>query len=181
MSDRLTQSEWLDHGLALLAQEGPGALKVGAMAAGLGVSRGSFYWHFRNIGEFEALLLEKWQAISTDQIIDELDARPGDPDRLKNLLRLAFIGHRRLDHAVRTWATQDSKVAAIVAAVDDRRIARLARLLTDAGIDGTSAAHRAVFLYWAFLGRAAAIDPRHASLPDQALNEIAALLQRPAP
>jgi len=181
MSDRLTQSEWLNHGLALLGREGPGALKVGAMAAGLGVSRGSFYWHFRNIGEFEALLLEEWQKISTDQVIDELDARPGDPDRLKNLLRLAFSGQRRLDHAVRTWAAQDSKVAGIVAAVDGRRIARLARLLTDAGIDGTTAAQRALFLYWAFLGRAAVIDPRQASLPDQALNEIAALLQQPAP
>ena len=45
MSDRLTKSEWLRHGLRTLASEGPVALKVGPMSEKLNVSRGSFYWH----------------------------------------------------------------------------------------------------------------------------------------
>ena len=52
MTDRLTKSDWISHGLATLAKDGANALKVGPMADGLKVSRGSFYWHFRGHRRF---------------------------------------------------------------------------------------------------------------------------------
>jgi AcrR family transcriptional regulator len=179
MGDRLTKLDWLKHGLRTLANAGPGALKVGPMAAKLNVSRGSFYWHFHDIDDFRTQLLQHWQETSTDQIIDALDARPGDPDRLRDLLHEAFGRQPRLDHAVRSWAAHDKDVASVVAAVDDRRITRVARLLADAGVDATRAAHRALFLYWAFLGQAAVADQRHTSLAKDALNDIAHLFGGP--
>jgi AcrR family transcriptional regulator len=179
MGDRLTKVDWLTHGLRTLAHDGPGALKVGPMAAALNVSRGSFYWHFEDIEDFRTQLLQHWQETSTDQIIDALDARPGDPGRLRDLLHQAFGRQLRLDRAVRSWAAHDKDVARMVAAVDDRRIARIARLLVDAGVDATRATHRAVFLYWAFLGQAAVADQRHTSLPKDALNDIAHLFGGP--
>jgi hypothetical protein len=48
MHDRLTKSGWIRHGLRTLAKDGPNALKVGPMSTKLKVSRGSFYWHFRD-------------------------------------------------------------------------------------------------------------------------------------
>ena len=69
-------------------------------------------------------------------------------------------------------STRDEKVANIVAAVDARRIARVARLLSEAGVDSERAAHRATFLYWAFLGQSAVMDQGHASVPAEALTEI---------
>jgi AcrR family transcriptional regulator len=179
MGERLTKLDWLKQGLRTLADDGSGALKVGLMAAKLNVSRGSFYWHFQDIDDFQTQLLQHWQDTSTDQIIDALDARPGDPDRLRDLLHEAFGRQPRLDRAVRSWAAHDKDVASIVAAVDDRRITRVARLLVDAGVDNTRAAHRAVFLYWAFLGQAAVADQRHTSLPKEALNDIAQLFGAP--
>jgi len=179
MGDRLTKFDWLKHGLRTLANNGPSALKVGPMAAKLNVSRGSFYWHFRDIGDFRSELLRHWQETSTDQIIDALDARPCDPDRLRDLLHEAFGRQPRLDRAVRSWAAHDKDVANIVAAVDDRRITRVARLLIDAGVDNTRAGHRALFLYWAFLGQVAVADQRHTSLPKDALNDIAHLFGAP--
>ena len=59
--DRLTRSAWLDHGLRILARQGAEALKVGALATGLQVSRGSFYWHFKDISDFRLQLLHRWQ------------------------------------------------------------------------------------------------------------------------
>ena len=177
MSDRLTKSEWLRHGLRTLASEGSGALKVGPMSEKLNVSRGSFYWHFRDIEDFRCQLLERWQEISTDQIITELDSRPGDPGRLKDLMHRAFNTQRNLDQAIRSWAAHDQNVARIVAAVDVRRIGRVARLLVEAGVDSERAAHRAAFLYWAFLGQPAVMDRRHASLPTQALTDIISLFE----
>jgi AcrR family transcriptional regulator len=179
MGDRLTKLDWLEHGLRTLTNDGPGALKVGPMAAKLNVSRGSFYWHFQDIEDFRSQLLQHWQVRSTDRIIDALNARPGDPDRLRGLLHEAFARQPRLDRALRSWAAHDEDVASIVAAVDDRRIARVTQLLIDAGVDTTRAAHRAVFLYWAFLGQAAIADQRHTSLSNDALNDIAHLFGAP--
>ena len=54
MDVRLTKQDWINSGLRTLATEGASALKVGAMAAALGVSRGSFYWHFKDFADFRA-------------------------------------------------------------------------------------------------------------------------------
>src|ERR1700731_1432717 len=58
MNDRLTKSDWIRHGLRTLAKDGPNALKVGPMSTKLKVSRGSFYWHFRDIADFRSQLLQ---------------------------------------------------------------------------------------------------------------------------
>ena len=50
--DRLTKLDWIERGLSTLASDGAHALKVGPMATQLKVSRGSFYWHFRDVADF---------------------------------------------------------------------------------------------------------------------------------
>ena len=177
MSERLSKSDWIDHGLHTLTAQGPGALKVGPMAAGLKVSRGSFYWHFRDIGDFRDALLHAWQERLTDQVIRNLDARQGETGLLRRLLHDAFSSERKLDRAMRSWAAEDRGVAAIVASVDSRRVSRIARLLADSGVGRDRARHRAAFLYWAFLGQVAVMEPRAASLPAAALDDIAALFE----
>src|SRR5260370_20230907 len=88
MNDRLTKSDWIKHGLRTLANDGANALKVGPMATRLKVSRGSFYWHFRDIADFRSQLLRSWQERATDQVIQELDEK-AQPDRLKHLMKRA--------------------------------------------------------------------------------------------
>ena len=178
MNDRLTKSDWIKHGLRTLAKDGAGALKVGPMSAALEVSRGSFYWHFRDIADFRLQLLRRWQEISTDQIIQDLDAREGQPYLLKHLMQRVFGATRTLDRAIRSWGAQDEAVATIVASVDGRRVARIAKLLTGAGVEDERALHRAAFLYWAYLGQAVVMDPRHASISADALDDISALFER---
>jgi AcrR family transcriptional regulator len=134
MDDRLTKSDWIDQGLRTLTAEGANALKVGAMAAKLDVSRGSFYWHFRDIADFRAQVLSSWEEHATEQVIDRLEAAQGEPDRLKQLMRRAFVSKRRLDRAIRAWAAEDAGVAKVVAAVDARRIAYIAKMLAAAGV-----------------------------------------------
>jgi AcrR family transcriptional regulator len=177
MSDRLTKSDWIRHGLRTLAKDGPNALRVGPMSTKLRVSRGSFYWHFRDIADFRSQLLQSWQETSTDQVIRDLDARQGEPDRLRHLTRQAFAGTRRLDRAIRSWAAEDKGVARIVASVDGRRVAGLAKLLVEGGVEAERALRRATFLYWAYLGQAVVMDPRHSSLPAAALDDIIGLFE----
>lgn len=178
MHDQLTKAEWIGHGLRTLALGGPGALKIGKLAAKLKVSRGSFYWHFRDLADFETQLLKSWQATSTDQVIESLDAREGDPTRMVWLIQHAFRGRRLLDRAMRSWAAEDGKVARMVASVDARRIARIASLLIDVGVERKRAHHRAMFLYWAYLGQATVMDRNSRSIPPAALADVVSLFER---
>jgi AcrR family transcriptional regulator len=177
MDDRLTKSDWIDQGLRTLAAEGANALKVGPMAEKLDVSRGSFYWHFRDIADFRSQLLRSWQERATDQVIEQLEAANGEPDRLKHLMRRAFVGKRNLDRAIRAWAAQDAAVAKLVAAVDARRIAYIAKMLTAAGVESRRASSRAAFMYWAYLGQAVVMDARHAAIPASAMDGISDLFE----
>jgi AcrR family transcriptional regulator len=178
MTDRLTKSDWISHGLRTLAKEGANALKVGPMADGLKVSRGSFYWHFRDIADFRAQLLQSWQEQATERVIRDLEAEKDRPDRLKQLMRRAFASRRGLDRAIRSWAAQDRDVAAIVASVDARRVGYIAKMLAAAGVEGQKAQRRAAFLYWAFLGQRMVMDPRHASIAPTALDDISGLFEK---
>jgi AcrR family transcriptional regulator len=177
MTKRLSKSAWLRHGLLTLAGEGHNGLKAGAMAARLGVSRGSFYWHFKDIDDFRTQLLAAWQDATTDQVIRDLDARTAGPGGVKLLLHKTLRPGRSLERAVRAWAAEDPQVAAVVSAMDDRRLARVQALLTDAGVPAERAAPRAAFLYWAYLGQSVVTDQRHNTIPPQAIDDIADLFE----
>lgn len=178
MNDRLTKADWLKQGLRTLANDGANALKVGPMSAKLKVSRGSFYWHFRDIADFRSQLLLSWQERSTDQVIRELEAEKAGPDRLKHLMKRAFNVERDLDRAIRSWAAEDADVAALVASVDAARIAYIAKMLAAAGVDGQRARTRAAFMYWAYLGQTIVMDPRHSSITASAIDDISELFER---
>ncbi|CEJ12522.1 hypothetical protein BN1110_02821 [bacterium YEK0313] len=187
MTDRLTPADWIAHGLDTLARRGPNALRVGAMAAGLHVSRGSFYWHFRDIGDFRDRLLKAWLDEATEQVIARIDAAPAGPGRLKALLRSAFVTRPGLadagrafaaEAAIRAWAVEDPAVAAMVAAVDERRISYICGELAAAGLDSRTALGRATFLYWAYLGEARAMNARDGAVDSAAIDDIAALFVR---
>jgi AcrR family transcriptional regulator len=177
MNDRLTKTDWIERGLRTLANDGANALKVGPMATKLKVSRGSFYWHFRDIADFRSQVLRSWQERTTDQVIQEIGGK-AEPDRLKHLLKRAFVEKPRLDRAIRFWAAEDEDVATIVASVDARRVAYIAKLLVAAGVGSRRALPRAAFMYWAYLGRAIVMDSRHSSIPASALDDISDLFQK---
>ena len=177
MNDRLTKDDWLQQGLRTLASEGANALKVGPMSVKLKVSRGSFYWHFRDIGDFRAQVLKSWQERSTDRVIQQLEAAQAQPDRLKLLMRRAFATKRRLDRAIRSWAAEDKQVAKLVASVDASRVAYIAKMLVAAGVENRRALARAAFMYWAYLGQPIVMDVRHGSISLSALDEISDLFE----
>lgn len=178
MTERLTKPDWIKHGLRTLTKSGPGALKAGPMAAGLDVSRGSFYWHFSDIADFKAQVLESWRERSTDQIIEMIEAEKIEPERLRRLLKLGMSINSKLERAIRSWAAEDKDVAAAVASVDGRRVAYIAKLLIASGVEDARAQSRATFLYWAYLGQAIVMDPRLSSIPDPALDDISAVFER---
>jgi hypothetical protein len=66
---RLEKTDWLDFALGALAARGHGALKAQTLAAGLGVTRGSFYWHFEDLEAFKRDLIDHWAAKTTEELL----------------------------------------------------------------------------------------------------------------
>lgn len=169
--DQLSATDWLDQGLKTLKESGFTALKAEPLAKAMGVSRGSFYWHFADVGAFHAALLKRWREIMTEQIIANLEQSAEDEARINTLLRRAFGDRLTLEVAVRTWATLDPTARAAVQAIDRRRLSYIENLLTASGFLPEIARARAQILYWAFLGFTASDKllpkPRQAEIVDE--------------
>src|SRR6188472_4725634 len=88
MTEQLSAGDWINAGLKALAKGGFTALKADPLAKEMGVSRGSFYWHFADLGAFHADVLKRWREIAAEQIIADVEAAGDEP--LKALLRRSF-------------------------------------------------------------------------------------------
>ena len=159
MGDQLSAKDWLDQGLKTLAKSGFTALKAEPLAKAMGVSRGSFYWHFADISAFHAAILKQWREIAAEQIIAGVEAASKDENPLEVLLRRVFSERLAIENAVRTWASVDPAARAAVQAIDRRRLGYVERLLTQSGLPAEVARPRAQILYWAFLGFALSDQP----------------------
>lgn len=174
---KLSREDWLAHGMEVLAEEGSAALKADLLARSLGVSRGSFYWHFKDIREFHLALIEEWQQRATVQVIDWLEQGAEESRRLGALVQRAWTVSSRTERAVRAWATHNAEIASRIEAIDTQRIAYITDLLKAAGLATEQARARALFIASAYLGRIVLGDSRSAGLPAKELETIVELLQ----
>jgi AcrR family transcriptional regulator len=172
MTDQLSVQDWLNQGLKTLAASGFTALKAEPLAKAMGVSRGSFYWHFADIGAFHAAILNYWRQVAAEEIIADLEAIAGDESPLPVLLRQAFSGKLALERAIRSWATVDSTARNAVQAIDRRRLDYVESLLRDAGFSRETAHARARILYWTFIGFALSDKPLAKPQQEALLNEL---------
>src|SRR5258708_36802456 len=159
MTDQPSARDWLDRGLRPRAADGLAALKAEPLAKAMGVSRGSFYWHFADIGAFHAAILKHWREVAAEQIIANVEAAAKHENPLRVLLRQAFSGKLALEKAGGSWATFDAAAPAAVQAIDRRRLEYVQRLPRAAGLPHETAQARAQILYWALLGSALADKP----------------------
>jgi AcrR family transcriptional regulator len=154
MTKRLTARAWIDFALAALAHGGVEALKADVLARKLGVSRGSFYWHFSDLGAFHAKVIERWREATTEAIIADLEHYGSAEQRLTALLRRAFAHNAVLEVHMRTWAETNAAATRALSEVDHRRRQYIERMLVEVGIAPPLAATRAQLLYWTYLGAA---------------------------
>jgi AcrR family transcriptional regulator len=171
MIEQPSAKDWLDQGLKVLAKKGFTALKAEPMAKAMGVSRGSFYWHFTDIGAFHTELLSRWREVAAEQVITGVEAAANDQPPLAVLLRRTFAGRLALEKAVRSWAASDAGARNAVQAIDRRRLDYVANLIAAEGLTLEAAQARAQILYWAFLGFAlsdrALPRPQHEAVIDE--------------
>jgi AcrR family transcriptional regulator len=172
MGKRLTAQAWIDFALATLAREGFETLKADILARKLGVSRGSFYWHFDDIKTFHVRVIRKWRQVATEAIIADVELREAPDQRLDVLLRHAFGDGAALEVSMRAWADNNAIAAHALRQIDRRRRTYIEKLLRELGMPVRLAAVRTTVLYWAYLGAAVS----HYRLSGQHLDRIVAQL-----
>lgn len=150
---KLGQQDWIGLGLKVLAENGVEAVRVEPLAKLLNVTKGSFYWHFNNREELlEAMLLE-WVNRETDSIIEQVEAAGGDASaKLLHLFELAIEDDGQVENAIRAWAANDSRVAAILDQVDQRRFDYTRNLFLEVGFAPFEATVRARMVYYSLIG-----------------------------
>ena len=178
MTDQLSAKDWLNEGLKALAARGFTALKAEPLAKAMGVSRGSFYWHFADIGAFHTTILKHWREVAAEQIIAGLEAAAKTESPLPILLRQTFASRLTLEKAVRTWATLDPTARKAVQAIDRRRLGYVENLLRRTGVAPEMARARAQILYGAFIGFALSDKPLPQAKQAAVLDELVRIASR---
>jgi AcrR family transcriptional regulator len=172
MADQLSAKDWLDQGLKALAEGGFTALKAEPLAKIMGVSRGSFYWHFADVEAFHRAILRHWRDVAAERIIADVEASAGKGDLLQLLLHRVFSERLALESAVRSWAAVDRAAKSAVQAIDRRRLSYVESLLRASGLSADVARARAQILYWAFLGFALSDKPLPRAQQQSVLEEM---------
>jgi AcrR family transcriptional regulator len=162
----LTASDWAEAALQLIAEKGLGALTVARLAKRLGVTKGSFYWHFRGRGELIAAALARWEQKATTENIKGLEAIADPRRRLELMLAAASEPPRaRSLYAALAEAAEDPVVRQVLNRVASMRIAYLEACYRQIGLAPGLARAHAVFAYAAYRGLLQLAHEAPAALP----------------
>jgi len=151
----LGRSDWIAAARSDLIKHGILGVKIGHLARRLKVTRGGFYWHFKNRADLLRQLLADWEATNTAPFERALST---DANGLKEFQAVVdlWVSEKEyspaFDTAVRDWGRKSKDVAAAVHRADDRRIAVLRRMFLDMGYDDPEALVRARIAYFHQVG-----------------------------
>lgn len=152
---RTPRSTWTEEGLRALAGGGPDAVRVEALAETLGVTKGGFYWHFDDRPALLEEMLDTWERVGVDEVIERVDGGAGDARaKLRHLVALASSGEEliRSDLAIRDWARRDERVAERLRRVDNRRMDYMRSLFADFCEDEDEVESRCMIAFSLFIG-----------------------------
>jgi AcrR family transcriptional regulator len=152
---RTPPARWVDAGIEALAEGGPDAIRIEPLAQQLGVTKGGFYWHFKDRTALLAEVLDRWQRESLEDVIASIEDSGGDArQKLRRLFSLAAARPDllRADLAVRDWARRDSAVADRLRRVDNERMSFLRTLFGELCEDAEEVEARCLLVCTLWIG-----------------------------
>jgi len=155
----LSQEDWLSSALESLNERGVDAVKVLPLSKKLGVTRGSFYWHFDDREQLLRQMLEYWERELTDEVITAAGALAApSEEKLRYVIHNVLLYRQtRYDTAISAWGMFDAGAAQSMKRVLRKRMRFVAGLLEDLGFSKEDATLRARFLVGFMLVDAAMI------------------------
>jgi AcrR family transcriptional regulator len=133
---RTPRSKWIEEGLRALAAGGPDGVRIEPLARALGVTRGGFYWHFDDRHALLQEMLDTWERVVIDEVIELVERKGGDARaKLRRLFGIASAftgdGLTTIELSIRDWARREQNVAERLRRVDNRRMTYLRSLFTE--------------------------------------------------
>lgn len=156
----------------VLAEDGIAGLRVEVLAKRCGVTKGSFYWHFRDRQDLIDAVLTHWKTGRIRDIEKMTSVSSGsERDQLHYAIEVYGASRNRkgisIELAVRDWARHDAQAAAIVESVDLYRLECTRRLFVAAGLSDAEAKSRSLLLYACVFGLSLMhYEPFDNDLPD---------------
>ncbi len=149
----LTPERWIEAATEVLVNQGIDSVRVDVLAQQLHVTRGSFYWHFRDREDLLRRVLQAWREQATELLTARLERAHPDPhEQLRDVISLPIRGRAaqraaRIELAIRAWARRDAMARQAVDEADGSRIAYIAQLFSALGFGVAEARFRAFALY----------------------------------
>jgi AcrR family transcriptional regulator len=150
---RLSADDWAQAALDLIAEQGVAAVAVEPLARRLGVTKGSFYWHFPSRDALLVAALERWEKFEQEEVFGQLEPIPDPRERLRALFNV--VAHEVKSHIVYSEllkALDHPAVQPVIGRVSDRRLEYLTASFRQVGLSRTDARYRAQLLYAAYVG-----------------------------
>ena len=147
----LTRDDWIDAATEILVSKSVDAIHPATLAKDLGITIGSFYYHFKDRNDLLTSVLSKWHEKTTEQVLHSYGDLPFE-EAIQQILSLPFHGltARRasmVEFAIRAWARRDEMARQAVREVDEQRLAFYAAALHKRGFSKTEASNRAFLAY----------------------------------
>lgn len=152
-SGRLSADDWAQAALDSIAEHGVAAVAVEPLARRLGVTKGSFYWHFPSRDALLSAALERWESVEQETVFGQLEAVSDPRQRLRSLFQL--VAHEVKSHKIYSEllkALDHPAVGSVIERVSQRRMEYLAASFRQAGLARVDAQHRARLAYAAYVG-----------------------------
>lgn len=155
---QLTPTDWIDAATEVLVKKGIDSVRIDVLAKGLKVTRGSFYWHFKDREDLLKQLLLAWKETATGQLIDRFERSGAPPIKLlSDLVALPFHGSAAMrsasiELAIRAWARRNEMARLYVFEVDAKRLSYTARCFEALGFSPSDADRRAFIVYSYIIG-----------------------------
>lgn len=151
--NRLDVKAWVDAALAELAIHGIDGVRIEVLAKRLDVTKGSFYWHFKDRDALLVGMLDQWRRGATVALIERLDRKPVSArERLSHLLRIPIKGERSafaadVELSMRLWGRRDQRAKRALEEVDELRLHYIRNLLQEIGVPQQEVVARATLAY----------------------------------
>ena len=149
----LSAGDWEQQALVLIAEKGIRAVAIESLAARMGVTKGSFYWHFLNRESLLEQSLIRWEKHDAANLHNSLSAIDDPRERLRSFFRRT--GREKLTHNVYSslcMASDHPQVEPLLERVAERRMKHIEKAYEEIGFDSQEASHRARLTYSAYLG-----------------------------